>query len=222
MPSGPETSQALLRDVVELRHQVSELRRQGAILAAVNRVLEATLTLRGEAEVATVCLRAAEKLTGSKFGFIGEVNESGRFDTIAITDPGWEACRMPQSDATRLIRNMEIRGVALSAVREGRSRIVNDPASHGDSVGVPRGHPRITSFLGVPLKRGGRTVGMFGLGNKDGGYDLADQEAVEALSASFSLALAHKRAERELRESRERLRRMLADATARPAPGNAP
>ena len=183
-------------------------------MEAINIVFREALTCETDAEVAVTCLSVAEELTGSKFGFIGELNPDGRFDTIAISNPGWDACKMPHSDATRLTENMEIRGIDRSTLREEKPRIVNDPASHPDSVGVPPGHPPITCFLGVPLKQRGKTIGMIALANKPSGYDPADQEAVEALSVSFVEALSKKRAEVDLRRSREELEQRVEERTA--------
>jgi GAF domain-containing protein len=218
----------LEREVSELRGRIAaleqaeatrksaeqQLRRQSAVLSGINRILRQALTLDWVAEIADTCLAVAQELTGSKFGFIGELNGTGRFDTIAISNPGWDACKMPHSDATRAIKNMEIRGLDRMVLKEGRSRIVNDPGSHPDRVGTPRGHPQITCFLGVPLKRGRRTIGMFGLANKSSGYDLSDQEAVEALSDPFVHALLHKRAENEVRAFQEHFKRMAEDRNA--------
>jgi GAF domain-containing protein len=149
-------------------------------------------------------------LTGSKFGFIGELNEGGLFDTLAISDPGWDACKMPESEAVKAIKNMPVRGVDRGTLRDGISRIVNDPASHPDTVGVPEGHPPIACFLGVPLKHGGKTIGMIGVANKESGYELADQEAMEALSVAFVEALMGKRQQRLLQHSEEKYR-LLAE-----------
>ena len=217
------------RELSELRGRIAELeqlaaaqgdvaqrlQRQGAVLDGINRILREALTLQYEAEVAAACLSVAEELTGSKFGFIGVLNEAGLFDTIAISNPGWDVCTMPHSEATKLIKNMQIRGLDRSMLREGRSRIVNDPASHPDRVGTPQGHPPITCFLGVPLKRGNKTIGMFALANKESGYEPADQQAVEALSESFVQVLLQKQAERKHRAFREHLERMLEERSAK-------
>ncbi len=74
---------------------------------------------------------------------------------------------------------MEIRGIDWSTVREGKSVIVNqdEMATHADRCGTPDDHSEINAFLGVPLIHKEKTVGMVGLGNKEGGYELADQEA---------------------------------------------
>ena len=94
-------------------------------------------------------------MTGSKFGFIGELNPQGRFDTIALSNPGWDACNLPDSDATLLICDMELRGIWSRVLQDEQSLIVNDPPSHPDRVGTPEGHPPLTAFPGrAPEARG--------------------------------------------------------------------
>jgi serine/threonine protein kinase len=180
------------------RTQEEKIQRHGTLLNAINEVFQEALTCESDKDVARTCLAVAEKLTASKFGFIGEVNEAGRFDTIAISNPGWDVCKMPHSEATRLIKNMEIRGIWSRTLKDEKSQIVNEPASHPDRCGIPEGHPQITCFLGVPLKQAGKTIGLIGLANKKSGYELRDQEAVEALSVAFVEALMRKRAEEQI------------------------
>ena len=206
---GRDYVQSIWTDITERVQAEERISRQSAVLEGINRVFQEALVCQTSAEVAGACLAVAEELTGSKFGFVGELNEAGLFDTIAISDPGWDACRMPHSDAIKLIQNMPIRGIDRATLREGKSRIVNDPASHPDAVGTPEGYPPVTSFLGVPFRQAGKTIGMIGLANKDSGYDLADREAVEALSVAFVEALRRKRAEERLRESEERYRTLV-------------
>jgi len=186
------------RDITERKRTEEALRRQSAVLDAINKVFLETLTCESDEEVARTCLAVAEELTGSKFGFICEVNQAGRFDAIAISDPGWDACRIPKTNAVLMLKDMEIRGIRGRVVKDERAMIFNDPASHPDWVGSPEGHPRITSFLGVPLKHAGSTIGMIGLANKELGYDLADQQAIEILSVAFVEALNRKRADEAL------------------------
>jgi len=102
---------------------------------------------------------------------------------------------------------MPIRGIFGTALREGRSLIVNggEMATHPDRVGVPGDHPRLTGFLGVPLKHEGQTIGMIGLGNNPSGYVAADQEVVEDLTVAIVEALRSKRSELALRDSNEKL-----------------
>jgi PAS domain S-box-containing protein len=198
-------------DITERKRAEEQLRQQSTLLDGINKVLLETLTCESEEQVARACLAVAEELTGSKFGFIWEVNQAGRCDTIAISNPGWGACTIPETEAVLMLRNMEICGIRGRVTKEGRSMIFNDPASHPEWAGTPEGHPRITCFLGVPLKHAGRTIGMIGLANKEPGYDLTDQQAIETLSIAFVEALNRKRAEEALRESEERYRNLFQD-----------
>jgi PAS domain S-box-containing protein len=188
---------AVMRDISERKRAEEQIMRQGTLLNGINRVLRESLACEAEAEVAHVCLAVARELTSSKFGFIGEVNQAGRFDTLVLDDPGWDACRIPESSRPLMIRDMEIRGIWGVALQKGCSVIANDPGSHPDRVGIPEAHSPLSSFMGVPLKHSGKTVGLIGLGNKESGYCCEDQEAVEALAASFAEALVRKRAEEE-------------------------
>ncbi len=201
----------IARDITERRRAEEQLRRQSAELDGINKVLLETLTCESEEEVARMCLAMAEELTDSQFGFICEVNQAGRFDTIAISNPGWDACTMPETEAVLMLTDLEIRGIRGRVIKDERSMIFNDPISHPDWAGTPEGHPRIICFLGVPLKHAGRTIGMIGLANKESGYDLADQQAVVSLSVAFVEALNRKRAEEALQESEERYRSLFED-----------
>ncbi len=190
---------------LRIQERTEELARANRLAQAANEVLQEALTCESAEAVAQTCLAAAEELTGSRFGLIGEVNEAGRFDTIALSNPGWDACTIPESDAAVLISDMEIRGIWGTVIKDGQSRIVNDPASHPEGIGVPEGHPPLTAFLGIPLKQEGKTFGMIALANKEGGYEPRDREAVEALSVAFVESLMHKRAELSLRDARAEL-----------------
>ncbi len=202
------------------RSAEDELRRRNRLLDGINRVFREALTCESDADVARVCLAVAEQLTGSRFGLIGEVNRKGRFDTIALSDPGWKACRIAETEAVVSLRDMEIRGFLCRAIVEGRSAIVNDPASDPDRFGAPEGHPPIASFLAVPLKQGGRTVGQIALANRQGGYHQRHVDDVEALAVAFVEALYRKRAEDQLSRARAELEIRVQQRTTELAEAN--
>jgi len=198
-----KANETLQAEITERKRAEEQTLRQSAVLEAINKVFLETLTCETDEEVASVCLTVAEELTSSQFGFIGEVNQSGRFDTTALSDPGWNACRMPRENAVVMLKDMEIRGIWGGVLKDEQSLIVNTPATYPGSVGTPEGHPPISSFLGVPLKHAGRTIGMIGLANKESGFDLDDQQVVETLSVAFVEALKRKRAEKQIKASLE-------------------
>jgi PAS domain S-box-containing protein len=191
----------------------AKIHRQSAILDAINKVFRKTLPCDTEEDLAIICLATVEELTASKFGFIGEITPEGRYNCIALNDPGWEACRVPESQAPLLMKDMRIRGIWGRVLQDEKSLIANDPASHPDRVGPPPGHPPITSFLGVPLKHSGKTIGLIALGNKKGGYTRHDLHAVETLSVAVVEALMRHRAEEELRKYRQHLEDLVKART---------
>jgi len=199
-------------DITARREAETNLSRQHAVWAGISQIFREALFCATETELGRTCLRVAEQLTESRFGWIGELNRTGRFDTIAISNPGWADCRMPESEATKLIVNMELTGLFGKVLTDGQSLIANDPASHPDRVGIPAGHPPLTAFLGVPLKLAGKTIGMIGLANKEGGYGAADREEVKSLAGATVEALMRHRVESRLRQNEEWFRQIYESA----------
>lgn len=183
------------------------------LIEGINRVLQSSLMARDEREVAQTCLAVAEEVTGSRFGFIGEVNEAGTFDTIAISDPGWGACRIPESDAVTQIQGMIVRGLWGHVVKTAAPLLANDPMGHGASVGVPEGHPPLKAFLGVPLLRDGAPIGMMAVANRPRGYTRRNIADMEALATPFVEALSRWRLQREVGEARDRLEETVSART---------
>lgn len=170
------------------------------LLKAINRIFRDAFTSETEEELAKTALSVAEELTGSGFGYIGEINEKGLFTVLTLSSAGWEACQIPVADANKFIRNMPLRGIDRTILKHGRSRIVNHEMfiEHPDRVGVPKGHPVISNFMGVPFRKQDQVVGMIGLANKVDDFTIQEQEAVEALAAAFYEALTKKRLEKQM------------------------
>ncbi|MCD4750883.1 MAG: GAF domain-containing protein, partial [Thermoanaerobaculales bacterium] len=187
-----------LEDLVE--EKTGQLTRAKEVTEAVNEILYEALTCEDEAGLSQLSIGVACRLTGTAFGLIGEINESGRFDTFALDQPVQDASRIPVTQASEMLQDMEVRGIWGRVITSGQPQIINDPASHEDSVGVPEGHPELKSFLGVPLILCGQTFGMIALANKEGGFAEADQEAITALATAFVQALKRLRAESDAKK----------------------
>ena len=144
------------------------------------------------------------ELTQSKYGFIGELHgDESSLYSISMSDPGWEACTMDdQSGHGRPTIDFKIHGLYGRVLLDGKSLLTNDPTSHPDSIGTPSGHPPLTAFLGVPLIHDGKTLGLLGLANREGGYTSEHLQAIEAIAPAIIEAFYRKRAEAELRENR--------------------
>ncbi len=199
---------ATFDDVTSRKRAEERTQRQNAILAGIARIFREALTCPTEEDLGRVCLGIAEQVTGSAFAFIGEVNpRTGRLDDLAVSDPGWDACRMDTSPChgNTLRRGFEIHGLYGRVLRDGRGFFTNDPAAHPDSIGTPPGHPPLRAFLGVPLLHAGKTIGLVALANREGGYRVEDLDAAEALAAAVVQALLRKRAEEEVRRANAQL-----------------
>lgn len=206
---------AMVRDITESKKAERQIIRQSRLLEAVNEVLTGTLAAESVSEVAAICVAVAERLTGCGYGWIGEVNQAGLLDKIAISDSGRAACRMVKTSKAKTIeKNLPLRSFWKLVLEEGRSVLTNDSASHSSAIGVPKGHPEISTFLGVPLKRSGETYGLIALANKKGGFDHRDQEDVEVLSIAFTESLDRMRTQQAMMESRQRLKDTIDSVTA--------
>ncbi|HAD03797.1 MAG TPA: hypothetical protein DCF93_03820 [Desulfuromonas sp.] len=215
MIEPPDTTyHALEAELAECRRADAQIQRKIALLTAIIRIFRETMVCASEEDVARIGLQVAEELTGSAFGFIGELNPQGHFDTTTLSEAGWRACRVPRAEAFEMLRNMPNRGINRIGLREGKSWIINDPAAHAESIDKPAGHPPLSAFLGVPLRYVGGITGMIALANKDGGYTPDDQQDVEALAVAFVEALNRRRAEKMIGELNAELGRHVLQAEA--------
>ena len=197
---GTET---LVRDITEIKQAEEEILMRRKVLEYINQLFQESLNYETEKEVIEKCLEVAEKLTNSKFGFFGEIKENGRLDDGTLSPPAWDVCETP--NAHKLLKDMEIRSYWGRTIKEEKSQIVNNPNLDPDRLGLPEGHPSITSFLGVPLKEGEKTIGMIALVNKNVEYTENDKSNIEALSVAFVEVLMRKRAEIEIQENLKNL-----------------
>ncbi|MGE5664771.1 MAG: GAF domain-containing protein, partial [Deltaproteobacteria bacterium] len=197
-------------DITERKLAEETVRLRTVTLDGINRVFRETMTSSTEEEFGRKCLAVAEKVTRSRSGFIAEIGPDGLLHDVAISDPGWSLCRMEDKGGhRRLPGTFEIRGLYGRVIRDGKGFFTNDPASHPDSVGTPQGHPPLSAFLGVPMIHRGRTIGVVGVANREGGYRAEDLEALEALVAAISRSLMHRRAEEKIFETGQRLEGLM-------------
>jgi PAS domain S-box-containing protein len=199
---GRPAVQAIMRDVTERNLAERHVHRQNTLLAAISRILHEALICETEQDLGRTCLAVAEELTQSRLGFMAEIKPAGRLGEIAISDCGWSACRIQGHEGQPPSKDMDIHGLYGRVVLDNKGFFTNDPAAHPDSIGLPQDHPPLTAFLGVPLARGGKILGVVALGNREGGYRTEDLETVQALAPVIVEALMHKRAEDALRDAK--------------------
>ena len=201
-------------DVTAVSQADAKIYRQNALLVAINRISHEALTCETEERLGRACLSVAEELTLSQFGFIAELDAAGQLNDLAISNPGWDACRVEnRTSHGQLPAGFKARGVFARVILDGKGFFTNEPSAHPDAVGVPPGHPPVKAFLGVPLIRDGKTIGMLGLANRKSGYRDQDLEALQTLAPTIVQVLMRKRAERALAQSERRIS-LIVDSIA--------
>ncbi len=198
-------------DVTEARLAAQKLERQHRMLEAV-RVAQTTYIESDERGKAFEgLLQAFLSVTGSAFGFVGEVlydhNDKPYLRTSAITNIAWdEASRlMHQSQASSGMAFRNLDTLFGHAMLTGKPVIANDPEHHPRAAGLPSGHPHMSAFLGVPLEVGDRIVAMVGLANQPGGYSEDDIEFLQPLLGAVRQLVLAWRGHMERRRTREQL-----------------
>ncbi|MDX1448335.1 MAG: GAF domain-containing sensor histidine kinase [Acidimicrobiia bacterium] len=176
-------------------------------------LVKAAADVAGQTELDSLLrttVRLAREATGSAYaamGVIGSQNTLRDFIHLGM-DPG----------AEERIGHLPVgHGVLGLLIREPQTVRVDDIAQHPDSVGFPEHHPKMTTFLGVPVRAGDSIFGNLYLTDKPEPYDAEDEVLVEALAAVAggaisSLRLRQRLSDLALAEDRERIARDLHDA----------
>ncbi len=155
---------------------------------------------------------AARRLANARYGAIGIPDDEGefaQFATSGLTDEAVAAIGpLPRTH-----------GLLGAILQDGKAYRSDDIRSDPRFVWWPAAHPRMGTFLGVPVELDGRVIGAFYLADKmDGGcFDERDQETVEAFAARVALAVENARLHEErlelgVLEERNRLARELHDS----------
>lgn len=130
-------------------------------------------------------------ITESEFGFIGEIiDENGTpyLKTYAVSNIAWsdETRAFYKTHAPEGLEFRKLDSIYGVTLQTGEHYITNNPSNDVHSYGLPKGHPKLKSYLGVALHSGGKFVGMAGLANRKDGYSEAFLEKLKPLFNSYA------------------------------------
>ncbi|MGH3057851.1 MAG: GAF domain-containing protein [Gaiellaceae bacterium] len=164
----------------------------GAGLDRLRGLVDAGIALSSELSLDGLLQRLVEtaaELTGARYAALGVIDKAGqaleRFLTTGI-DPETHAAigDLPRG-----------RGILGVLIREGQTLRLHDIADDPRSVGFPRNHPPMQTFLGVPIRLRGVAYGNLYLTEKEGGGDFTeeDEELTQLLAAQAAVAIENAR-----------------------------
>src|SRR4051794_28544365 len=181
---------------------------------ALRAVTDVVLGLAGEPTLEPVLERlvhAVRGLVGARYAALGIPDDDGtgfdRFITSGMSDEEIEAIGpLPRTH-----------GLLAAMLTDPEPYRTDDIRADPRFEWWPDAHPRMRSFLGVPLTFKGDIVGAFYLTDKDGGFGPADVDLVQGLAAHAAVVIENARLfeasrERSITEERSRLARDLHDA----------
>lgn len=213
--------EAIEHRLVEQNHALEvaseTMRRQASQLRALH---DADLALTSDLNLEALLQRVvdlARELTSAQYGALGVFDDRGqivRFLTSGLTDDEQAAIGTPPKG----------RGLLGAVLAESRPIRVDDIASDPRSVGLPKGHPPMKTFLGVPIIIQGRAAGNLYLTDKRGpsgviGFAAEDEELLELFAAQAAVAIENARLHAEIEAlaaaaERGRIARELHDSLA--------
>ena len=227
-PVGPGQDEPAVRGVFSAAHLrledlVNELQaRAGQVQETADRLgvlLETVVAVGTGLELSAVLHEIVEgacRLSGARYGALGVIGEQGGL--VEFVAEGID-------DETRARIPHEPRGEGLLGllVRDPRPIRLHDLATHPASAGFPPGHPKMRSFLGVPVRVRDQVFGNLYLCDKippgAQGTDAdpidftqIDEELVEALAVAAGIAIDNARMF-EQQQRREELLETIAALT---------
>lgn len=99
-------------------------------------------------------------VTKSAYGFVGEILEdkNGKYlKTYALTDISWnkETQDFYQKNYVSGIEFRNLNTLFGEVIKTGELLITNNAPIHPKAGGIPKGHPALNSFMGIPISNGG-------------------------------------------------------------------
>lgn len=190
---------------------------ESLLLTAITRAQSQFVLSRDARTVFDGMLEALLNLTASEYGFIGEVfhddDGSPFLKTHAITNIAWNEETQQLYDEN-IEQGLEFRNLNTlfgSVITTGSVVIANDPANDRRRGGVPKGHPPLNAFLGLPFYHRDTLIGMVGIANREEGYEQDLADALQPFLTTCTNIILGLRA----RSSQETIERTLRESEAR-------
>ncbi len=193
-------------------HQLEkQLRRQSEINVALAELSKALISSRPLDDIAGLVLEYGKRLTASRFGFVGYLDQqTGHFISATLSRDIWDTCQV----ANKNVIFEKFSGLWGWVLIHRQPLLTNAPTEDARSTGTPPGHIPIRRFLGVPALLDDTLVGMVALANADRDYTEDDCQVIERLAALYAVAVHRRQLENGLKEWNYKLEQRVIERTA--------
>jgi signal transduction histidine kinase/CheY-like chemotaxis protein/HAMP domain-containing protein len=187
---------------LELKKSESALRLNAErldTLVKLNQMTEAT-----RHDLMNFAFESAVRLSRSKFGFLGFLNEDESIVTTEVFSRGvMTECRV---NGSPIHFPVATGGLWADVIRLRRPLVVNDYNSPNPSKkGYPEGHVSIFRFAGIPVIVGQKIVLVAAVGNKEEDYDETDIQQFALLMEGMWRLIERRKAEEDRHKMQDRL-----------------
>jgi signal transduction histidine kinase len=213
--AGPAEATELAINAIELAFDAAWSRTEAR--AAVRRLAALDAAVRGIAGVLSLdrvlqlIVDEVRELSGAKYAALGIVGGDGYLERFLTSG-------MSERERAGIGALPRGRGLLGAIIREDRSVRIDEIAADRRSAGFPANHPPMTSFLGVPVRSKGHSVGNLYLTDKRDArsFSEADQRLVEMFALHAGIAIENARLHEEVGrlaviEDRQRISQDLHD-----------
>ncbi|MGD8604063.1 MAG: GAF domain-containing sensor histidine kinase [Anaerolineales bacterium] len=169
----------------------------------------ATLSLFSDLSLNGVLRRvinAARELSGARYAAIGIPGKDKRLETFITVG-------MTEEEVNAIDHMPVGEGLLGEMIRTGQSIRLMNLTQDPRAAGFPEGHPKMTSFLGVPIAAYGQPLGQIYLTNKQTGkeFDAEDQRLIEMLASHAAAAIENARLYRKVLDNETELTQRNAE-----------
>lgn len=209
------------KDVTDRKKIEEELTRNRDLLAIISKAQSEYITNGDIQNLFDSLLEKLLLLTDSEFGFIGElkypqqVNDDNppQEDKPRLKIHSLGSISRNNGKSIHLYDEKQGRGMEVSdfnnlfgqVILTGKPVISNDYSTDQRKKGTPKGHPPLSTFMGLPFIHQGRIIGMAGFANRPGGYNEKLVQYLQPFVSVCSNLIASHKSDTLRRESEKKL-----------------